>query len=398
MNFPILLTDFQSYKLLPSITQERLEKIFIQFLAVAACVQQQPKNQQEANKILLDIKKEVAQYGVKKTAIKQRQITVLPKMYAEKEVNLQKMVLPKTYPNLQTNTKGLAVNKRMDFYQKMVLKVLEKWYENELEIPNEIIHVTCSGYVSPSAVQVLIATKSWTNTVPSNCYQSDCYAAFPAVRMAQGSLALAALSNKITTTKPQKIDIVHTEMLSLHTDISTVTVENIVKMTLFGDGFIKYSAVPVSTNKKGLKVLAIHEAIIPSSSDQMKWQVAPYHFEMTLSRYVPLYIGEAIMPFIQHLFAQLDLNFEAEKNTLVCAIHPGGPKILTFIQDRLQLSDEQMKYSWQVLAENGNMSSATLPHIWQLLLNDDAIKKGSRILSLAFGPGLTACGMIMEKC
>jgi predicted naringenin-chalcone synthase len=43
------------------------------------------------------------------------------------------------------------------------------------------------------------------------------------------------------------------------------------------------------------------------------------------------------------------------------------------------------------------MSSATLPHIWQRVLDDRAAPRGTVIASLAFGPGLTMCGALLEK-
>ena len=43
------------------------------------------------------------------------------------------------------------------------------------------------------------------------------------------------------------------------------------------------------------------------------------------------------------------------------------------------------------------MSSATLPHVWMRLLEDDAVASGTLVVSLAFGPGLTICGGIFRK-
>jgi len=43
------------------------------------------------------------------------------------------------------------------------------------------------------------------------------------------------------------------------------------------------------------------------------------------------------------------------------------------------------------------MSSATLPHVWKAILDDDAVPSGTLIVSLAFGPGLTIAGAILRK-
>jgi predicted naringenin-chalcone synthase len=50
-----------------------------------------------------------------------------------------------------------------------------------------------------------------------------------------------------------------------------------------------------------------------------------------------------------------------------------------------------------VFRENGNMSSATVPHILKGLLEERAVKVGTRIVCLGFGPGLTVTGLVLEK-
>jgi len=47
-----------------------------------------------------------------------------------------------------------------------------------------------------------------------------------------------------------------------------------------------------------------------------------------------------------------------------------------------------------VLREGGNMSSATVPHIWDRILQDPQVKPDTPVLSIAFGPGLTAAAMV----
>ncbi len=78
-------------------------------------------------------------------------------------------------------------------------------------------------------------------------------------------------------------------------------------------------------------------------------------------------------------------------------MHPGGPKVIDATQHALELSDDQVAASRRVLHRYGNMSSATLPHIWTTLLEGGEVAAGTHIASLAFGPGLTICGAVMVK-
>ena len=83
------------------------------------------------------------------------------------------------------------------------------------------------------------------------------------------------------------------------------------------------------------------------------WDLGKKKFDMFLSKYVPLHIKKHISTFIEELFAESGYDFEAERENLCCAIHPGGPKILRHIQDVLDLSDDQMALSYKVFFENG---------------------------------------------
>jgi predicted naringenin-chalcone synthase len=62
----------------------------------------------------------------------------------------------------------------------------------------------------------------------------------------------------------------------------------------------------------------------------------------------------------------------------------------------MKLEPWQFSHSAKVLNHYGNMSSATLPHIWKAVWDDLSIPNVSKIISLAFGPGLTLAGAVLE--
>ena len=73
--------------------------------------------------------------------------------------------------------------------------------------------------------------------------------------------------------------------------------------------------------------------------------------------------------------------------------HPGGRKVLETARDVLGLGENDLRHSWSVLRDYGNMSSATV-----LFVLDEAIRKGAkgRHLLAAFGPGFSAYFAILE--
>ena len=64
----------------------------------------------------------------------------------------------------------------------------------------------------------------------------------------------------------------------------------------------------------------------------------------------------------------------------------------------LDLTEEQTSESHEILASCGNMSSSTLPHIWDLILKNESRVDGAAVVSLGFGPGLTMSGAVFKIC
>ncbi|NTV10154.1 MAG: type III polyketide synthase, partial [Zoogloea sp.] len=234
------------------------------------------------------------------------------------------------------------------------------------------------------------------NTTVTHSYHMGCHGAFPAINTAHGLLS----SSQFGVTPPKhRVDIVHTEVMSTHHNILDLSAENIVAMTLFADGLIKYSLYSEEALRRegmrGLKILALKKQLIPHSTEEMTETPGPYQFRMSLSVMVPVIIKRNVREFVVSLLARAGIDFEKEKAALNFAIHPGGPKIVEHVQEELGLRDEQIAISKRVFKESGNMSSATIPHILKETLEDVAV--GTRIVCIGFGPGLTIAGLVLEK-
>ena len=260
------------------------------------------------------------------------------------------------------------------------------------DAPDHLIHVTCTGYVSPSAPQRLVNARNWREkTEVTHAYHMGCYASLPAVRMAEG------LGRSLAAKRPgsHRVDIVHTEICTLHMNPAATGAEEMVIHSLFSDGHIKYSLRPEGSMKQGFRVLDVTEELVKDSTDDMTWTPVNWGFRMGLSRDVPKKIGMSLRPFLERLARNAGCDFAALLKDARFAIHPGGPRIIGAVQEILELSDEQTAQSKRVLFERGNMSSATLPHVWKAL-DDEHLPSGTKIVSLAFGPGLTIFGAVFD--
>lgn len=292
------------------------------------------------------------------------------------------------YP-VKENPHGVSMQKRHEFYHTTVTKIFNEIYEKRI-FPDDIIHISCTGYISPSAAQ-MVALKAPNNVTVTHSYHMGCYGAFPALRMASGFL-----SGKEVLGRKNSVDLVHTELCSLHLNPQDPTLEQMVIQSLFADGVIAYN-MALEKPDSGFHLTSLYEELVPGTSDAMEWMVSDWGMKMTLSKDVPTMIGTKIREFTIRWFQSRGENVSDIMKRAIFAVHPGGPKIIDQVASQLGLSESQVRSSRSLLKERGNMSSATLPHVWDYILNDDSIPSGTPIVSYAFGPGLTICGSLMEK-
>ena len=396
---PVVIYDFYPLHLSPPVPQEHLLNYMSWLMATGKCIKNKVSSEVERDKIHAQINAAVRRYGVSPSYISRREVKVSTDAVYNNQWANEITDFPIFHRNIHDNVRGEHLKTRMEYYDNCVMQALDMWYENSsFTIPDEIIHATCTGYLSPSPIQKFLSNKTELNTAVTHSYHMGCYGAIPPLRMAVGFLA----ASQFSLAKPlKKIDILHTEICSIHFDLSSDTPSGIVNMSLFGDGFIKYSVQPESIAKgnkiNALKPLAVQEFLIENSTEAMSWIPGPFNFQMHLGPTVPDLIKNNICSFVESICRQVGIHFASEKHKMVFAIHPGGPRIIDHVRDRLGVKEEQIAHSRKVLYDLGNMSSATLPYIWQNITKDEEIVPGTKILSIAFGPGLTAAGVILEK-
>lgn len=292
------------------------------------------------------------------------------------------------YP-VKESPRGVSMQHRQEFFHSTALDLFKKIYA-ERSFPDDIIHVSCTGYVSPSAAQ-MVAVNAPSHVTVTHSYHMGCYGAFPALRMASGFLNSPEILGKKKT-----IDLVHTELCSLHLNPQDPSLEQMVIQSLFADGAIAYS-MTLEKPPQGFKIISLYEELVPETAAAMEWMVADYGMKMSLSKDVPMMVGKKIREFTQHWLQTRGMDLAKISREALFAIHPGGPKIIDQVQKQLELTDDQVSASRKILKDRGNMSSATLPHLWERLLQDESVPSGTLVVSYAFGPGLTICASLMEK-
>lgn len=348
------------------------------------------------------ISEHVDKYSVSSESINSRQILIFEEVehFIENEMDVtlpSEYQFPAGFEVKPGNLYGPKIEVRMEWFKRKMGYVFDEFYSNTIASPENLIHVTCSGYSSPSVAQEAVIERDWNTVQVTHSYHMGCYGAFPAIRTGRSLLCASKTKGRV--------DIVHTELLSAHLNLVEFSNSNTMICSLFADGFIGYSLFDEESFmeddlfpvKKGLRILASHEVIIPDSLEDMSWDLGEYNFLMTLSKRVPVFIRKNIKPFLTALCKKVDIDLDEQKSNMHFAIHPGGPKIIDYVIDAIGLSKEQASWSYEILRRQGNMSSATIPHIFNEIVNDPNIKSGTKVVAMAFGPGLTATGLLLEK-
>jgi predicted naringenin-chalcone synthase len=125
----------------------------------------------------------------------------------------------------------------------------------------------------------------------------------------------------------------------------------------------------------------------------MSFTVTDHGFRMYLSSYVPDLLASQVDGFVDRLLANNDLR---RSDVQFWGLHPGSTKIVDFLQTRLALTDAQVECSHNVLFNYGNMSSATILFVLDYIQRCNHPSPGDYGVLLAFGPGLTMEGMLVQ--
>ncbi len=283
---------------------------------------------------------------------------------------------------IELDPRGISNEDRLAVYSIEAEKVINEFYQNVMEAPANIFHVTCTGYASPSCAQKIVGSKHWGDrTQVMHIYHMGCHAAITAIRIGLGQ-----------TEKGKSTDVIHTEICSLYLDPSLHDPEQLILQSIFADGFIKYS-FDFEQPERGFRVVSAMEKIVSDSEGVMTYVQASPGMAIMLSQGAMDLMSEYVLEFV---VKDLKLALHELKDC-VFAIHPAGPRIIESLQQLLRLNENQVIHSQQVLFENGNMASATLPYIWKNILEDKNVKSGTIVISLAIGHGLTVAGAIFEK-
>ena len=252
--------------------------------------------------------------------------------------------------------------------------------------------VSCTGYVTPGLDILLARDLGMTDRVQRlHIGHMGCYAALP---------GLGATADFVTARQKPAV-MLCLELTSLHVQPTTETarsgsptpedLQQMVAHALFSDAA---AAVVLEPTSPGMEVVDVVARTDVSTADHMTWDVTDLGFKMGLSPAVPDVLARHARPVVEELLGRHGM---AVADVDGWAIHPGGRKIVEVVGEVLDLAEEQLAPSYDVLRDVGNCSSATVLLVLERLAEQVDLPAGGTVVAMAFGPGLTLYAALLRR-
>ena len=245
-----------------------------------------------------------------------------------------------------------------------------------------LITVSCTGFLAPGLDIALIRGLGLSPTVQrSHIGYMGCHGAINGLRIARA----------FTGADPAaRVLLCAVELCSVHYHYGWDP-QKMIANAIFGDGAAAVVGVPTSTAKPGAwRIAASGSCLVPNSTDSMTWSIGNHGFEMTLSKRVPGLIATHLRPWMESWLHGQGL---AVADVASWAVHPGGPRILSVVEEALQLPAKATAAAHTVFGAFGNMSSPTVLFILDRLRREQAPRP---CVALGFGPGLMAEALLLR--
>ena len=240
---------------------------------------------------------------------------------------------------------------------------------------------TCTGRLVPSLDARLVRACGFRDDV-QRVHVGD-------TGCASAIVALQQASNYLHAFPGRRALVVAVELCSTTYTLDD-TLETVVANAIFADGA---GAVLLGTEGEGCTVVG-HRTIIRSEYlDCMGFTFPGGRPRVRLSkdvrRIAPVMMGELTERILkEHGLRREDVRF--------WILHSAGRRVLERAQRDLELTDDEVAFSRDVLRRFGNLSSATVLFVLDEVLEHGQPRRGDRGVMIALGPGFAAEGALLH--
>jgi alkylresorcinol/alkylpyrone synthase len=239
-----------------------------------------------------------------------------------------------------------------------------------------LITVSCTGYMIPSLDAYLINDLGFRADIRR----------LPITELGcvGGAMALSHAREFVRACPDCSALVVAVELSSLTFQPHDRSPDNLVACALFGDGAA--AALITGRTPPGVQIVDTASYLIPDTLDAMGFDLRDNGFQIVLAKSVPEILRGQIRPLVEQF---LDRHGLQSGQLAAFVFHPGGKKILDYLEEELSIERQKMQPSWNVLREYGNLSSATILFVLREWLSERRPATGTYGLMAGFGPGLS---------
>jgi len=246
-----------------------------------------------------------------------------------------------------------------------------------------IITVSCTGYMIPSLDVHLLNLMGFRNNIRRlPITELGCVA---------GAIALSRARDFLRGAPGATVLIVAVELPTLTFQRKDLSQGNLISAVLFGDG----AAAALLTNRpsSGPRILDSESYTLPGSMDALGFDLRDTGFHIVLSKDLPQLVRDKIKGLVENFLGRHNLT---PQEMAAYLLHPGGQKLLVCIEEELGLQRCHTEFSWDVLRDYGNLSSATILFILQEWLTKKQMNPGDYGLVAGFGPGFSSEFLLLQ--
>ncbi len=183
------------------------------------------------------------------------------------------------------------------------------------------------------------------------------------------------------------------ELCSLTLQREDLSIANLISSGLFGDGAAAVVVTGAERDADGPRVVATRSVFYPDTEKVMGWDISERGFQIVLSAEVPAMVEGHLRHDVDAFLADQGLR-RADIRSWIA--HTGGPKVLTAMEQSLELPDGALELTWKSLREVGNLSSTSVLLVLEETLRDRRPESGSPGLLFAMGPGFCSELVLLE--
>jgi alkylresorcinol/alkylpyrone synthase len=350
----------------------------------------------------------IPEYPISQHKVKELIQHLLP--YSEKEL---KRLLP-VFDHAQIKNRQLAVDEnwlkedhtfaeRNNLYHacaiKYALQAMDHCLTNKAFLKEEIpyhaidmvIFVSSTGIATPSLDTVLMNKRPFRENI----------ARMPlwGLGCAGGAIGLSRAYDWLQAHPQKTVLIICSELCSLTFQKEDVSKSNLIGTALFGDGtgaalLIGEESPFLSYRKKQTapKIKQTSSFTKKDSTSVMGWDITDNGLEVIFSKSIPSLVKTLWKEHVSNFMQYFQINVQQIESFIA---HPGGKKVLEAMEHALSIPKIKLTHSYKVLANHGNMSSATVLYVLYESLKE-SISAGEKSILCALGPGFSSELLLLE--